>query len=273
VGKVEGKVAFITGAARGQGRSHALRLAGEGADIIALDICQQIPTVAAPMATPQDLEETVAQVEALGRRIVAFQADVRDFSAVSAALESGTSELGPVDIVLANAGIATQGSPEPAIAESVRDIIDVNLIGVWNTVYAAAPQMITRGAGGAIVLTGSTQAHSGRGGDGTAATAAYAAAKHGVVGLMRSIGYWLAPYNIRVNTISPGGTRTPMVENDVFEAWYAHHPHRQDGSGNPLPVGILEPIDISNGVLYLVSEASRYVTGAVLPVEGGYLIK
>jgi SDR family mycofactocin-dependent oxidoreductase len=272
MGRVEGKVAFITGAARGQGRNHAVRLAADGADIIALDMCEQIPTVAAPMATPRDLKETVAQVEALGRRIVASQADVRDFDAVSAALKAGTDELGPVDIVLANAGISVLGAPEPDKAQTFRDVVDVNLVGVWNTIYAAAPQMIERGAGGAIVLTSSTQGLSGRGGNGTAGTAAYCAAKHGVLGLMRSMGYWLGPHNIRINTICPTGTATPMVENDVVAGYFKEHPEDLNRVGNLMPVSLIQPDDLSNAVLYLVSDDARYVTGVALPVDAGYML-
>jgi NAD(P)-dependent dehydrogenase (short-subunit alcohol dehydrogenase family) len=183
MGKLEGKVAFITGAARGQGRSHAIRLAQEGANIIAIDICEQIPTVGYPMSTPEDLAETAKQVEALDRRIFAARADVRDAAAVKEAFEAGTAELGPVDIVLANAGIAPM-SMHPQ-AQEWQDVLDVNLTGVYNTVEAAIPSMVERGAGGAIVLTSSTAGINGIGGE-TPGGLGYTAAKHGVVGLMRS---------------------------------------------------------------------------------------
>jgi NAD(P)-dependent dehydrogenase (short-subunit alcohol dehydrogenase family) len=183
MGKLEGKVAFITGAARGQGRSHAVRLAQEGADIIAVDICAQIDTVPYPMATPEDLAQTVKEVESLDRRIFAQQADVRDAAALKSVLEAGTAALGPVDIVLANAGIAPM-SMTPR-EEEWQDVVDVNLTGVYNTVRVAVPAMIERGRGGAIVLTSSTAGINGIGGDSPGGLG-YTAAKHGVVGLMRS---------------------------------------------------------------------------------------
>lgn len=164
MGRLEGKVAFITGAARGQGRSHALRLAEEGADIIAIDLCEQIATVPYPMATPEDLAETVAAVESLDRRIVATRADVRSLSAMGEAVSDGVAQLGRLDIVLGNAGIAPMGAEDdPAV--SWQDVIDVNLTGVWNTVRAAAPTLVDQGTGGAIVLTSSTAGLKGIGGD------------------------------------------------------------------------------------------------------------
>jgi SDR family mycofactocin-dependent oxidoreductase len=275
MGKLEGKVAFITGAARGQGRSHALRLAEEGADIIAVDLCQQIPTVRYPMSTPEDLAETAAKVEALDRRIVARQADTRDVAALGAAFEAGVAELGPVDIVLANAGIATQGGggAEPDPAAVFADVINTNLTGVWNTVHVSAPAMIERGQSGAIVLTSSTQGLSGRGGDGTAATTGYAASKHGVVGLMRSFAYWLAPHSIRVNSVHPTGVATPMVENEVIGRWIEANPDAAAIIANPMPVPLVAPADISTAILYLVSDDARYVTGVTLPVDAGFGIK
>ncbi|TQS43095.1 mycofactocin-coupled SDR family oxidoreductase [Cryptosporangium phraense] len=270
MGKLDGKVAFITGAARGQGRSHAIRLAQEGADIIAVDIAAQIPTVAYPMATPDDLAETAKQIEALDRRIFTQQADVRDFAALEAAVKAGVAELGPIDIVLANAGIAPQGGPEPDQIATWNDVIGTNLTGVWNTVMAAAPAMIERGQGGAIVLTSSTQGLKGTGGDGTAATTAYAASKHGVVGLMRSFTNWLAQYSIRVNSVHPTGVNTPMVNNEVIQGWLERDPAVASMMQNLLPVPMVEPVDISNAILWLVSDEARYVTGVTLPVDAGF---
>ena len=215
-GKLEGKVAFITGAARGQGRSHAIRLAQEGANIIAVDICQQIDTVPYPMATPGDLAETVKEVEALDRRIVATRADVRDEAGLKAAFDAGVAELGPVDIVLANAGIAPMSLHETH--DAWQDVINVNLTGVFNTVETAIPSMIERGQGGAIVLTSSTAGINGIGGP-TRGGLGYTAAKHGVVGLMRSYANNLAPHSIRVNTVHPTGVATPMVLNEPMQAW------------------------------------------------------
>ena len=203
-GQLEGKTALITGAARGQGRSHAVRLAQEGANIIALDICRQIESVAYPMGTADDLRQTTAAVENLGRSIVAREVDVRDLSALRTAVSEGIAELGSVDIVLANAGIGMM-SPDIDDARAFRDQMEVNLFGVWNTVQAAAPAMIEQGTGGAIVLTGSTLGLVGRGGDGTGGSDGYCASKHAIVGLGRTWSHWLAPHNIRVNSVHPTG--------------------------------------------------------------------
>jgi SDR family mycofactocin-dependent oxidoreductase len=273
MGKLDGKVAFITGAARGQGRSHAVRLAGEGADVIAVDVCAQLDTTVYPLGTPEDLAETVAQVEALDRRIVAVQADVRDGKALQSAVEEGVGQLGSLDIVLANAGIAGLGTEGIDEQKVFQETIDVNLTGVWNTVYAAAPIMIEQGRGGAIVLTSSTQGLSGRGGDGGGAMSAYCAAKHGVVGLMRSFNHWLAPHNIRVNTVHPTGVNTPMIVNDQAEEYFGAHPAMAAVFTNLMDVDMVEPIDISNAIAWLVSDEARYVTGIMLPVDAGFNVK
>lgn len=270
MGKLEGKVAFITGAARGQGRSHAIRLAEEGADIIGIDLCDQIDTVPYPMATPDDLAQTVKEVEALDRRMYAQQADVRDFAALQAALEAGTAELGPVDIVLANAGIAPM-SMHPR-DEEWGDVVDVNLTGVYNTVRAAIPAMIERGQGGAIVLTSSTAGINGIGGN-TPGGLGYTAAKHGVVGLMRAYANYLAPHSIRVNTVHPTGVNTPMVVNDAMQEFIAADPAMSNALANALPVGMVEARDISNAIAWLVSDEARYVTGIMVPVDAGFTNK
>jgi SDR family mycofactocin-dependent oxidoreductase len=269
-GKLEGKVAFITGAARGQGRSHAVRLAQEGADIIAVDICRQIDTVDYPMATPEDLDQTVKEVEALDRRIVARQADVRDEAGLKAAFDAGVAELGPVDIVLANAGIAPLSMHEKH--EAWQDVIDVNLTGVFNTVEIAIPSMIERGEGGAIVLTSSTAGINGVGGP-TRGGLGYTASKHGVVGLMRSYANNLAPHSIRVNSVHPTGVRTPMIVNDVMAEFLGQDPSMSDAMANALPVDMVEAVDISNAIVWLVSDDARYVTGITLPVDAGYTNK
>ena len=270
-GKLEGKVAFITGAARGQGRSHAIRLAEEGADIIAVDICAQIASVAYPMATPEDLAETVKAVEALDRRIVARQADVRDEAGLRAAFAAGVAELGPVDIVLANAGIAPMTLAEE-LHRAWQDVIDVNLTGVFNTVEIAIPSMIKRGAGGAIVLTSSTAGITGIGGPSRGGLG-YTASKHGVVGLMRSYANSLAPHRIRVNSVHPTGVNTPMVVNDIMQAWLNADPSVGDAMANALPVGMIEPVDVSNAIVWLVSDDARYITGVALPVDAGFTVK
>lgn len=270
MGKLDGKVAFITGAARGQGRSHAIRLAEEGANIIAVDICAQIATVPYPMSTPDDLEQTVKEVESLDRRIVAVEADVRDGAALQAAFDAGVAELGPVDIVLANAGIAPM-SMSPQAAEW-QDVLDVNLTGVYNTVHAAVPSMIERGAGGAIVLTSSTAGINGIGGNSPGGLG-YTASKHGVVGLMRSYANILAPHNIRVNTVHPTGVNTPMVVNDAMQEFLTSDPSLSNAMANALPVPMIEALDISNAILWLVSDDARYVTGVTLPVDAGFTNK
>ncbi|KXF56436.1 3-ketoacyl-ACP reductase [Rhodococcus sp. SC4] len=271
--KLEGKVALVTGAARGQGRSHALRLAQEGADIIAVDICKQIDTVNYPMSTPSDLADTVAQVEALGRRITAAEADVRDLSELRKIVDQGARELGSIDIVLANAGVSTLTGSVGEPADVFRDVLEINLFGVWNTVQAAAPLMIEQGAGGAIVLTSSTQGLSGRAGNGLAGTDGYCASKHAVVGLMRTFANWLAPSNIRVNTVHPTGVNTPMVDNEAVTEFLTDHPAIGAELTNLLPVPLVEAIDISNAISWLVSDEARYVTGITLSVDAGFAVK
>jgi SDR family mycofactocin-dependent oxidoreductase len=272
VGKLEGKVAFITGAARGQGRSHAVVLAEEGADVIAVDVCEDIASVPYPLATKSDLDETVRQVEALGRRIVARVADVRDRGALQAAFDDGVAELGPVDIVLANAAVAPMSLPGRDRPNTWQDVLDVNLTGVHNTVEVAAPSMIARGAGGAMVLTSSTAGLTGTGSS-SLGMIAYTAAKHGVVGLMRTYANQFAPHSIRVNSVHPGGVNTPMITNPAVQEYLIHDFANSSGSPNALPVGILESVDISKAVLYLVTDDGRYVTGVTLPVDAGFVNK
>ncbi len=271
-GRVAGKVAFVTGAARGQGRSHALRLAEEGADIIAVDICDQIDTVPYGMATPADLEQTVKEVEALDRRIVAAQADVRDFGAVRSAVDAGVAELGRLDIVCGNAGIFSFAAGGADLDESMwSDMIDVNLTGVWHTAKAAVPHLIAAG-GGSIVLTSSTAGLKG-----FPNFAHYVSAKHGVVGLMRTLALELAPHHIRVNTVHPTSVDTDMVQNEATWSLFRPDlatPTREDAratfqSMNALPIPWVEPRDISNAVLFLASDEARYITGVTLPVDAG----
>ena len=269
MGKLEGKVAFITGAARGQGRSHAIRLAEEGADIIAIDLCDQIATVPYPMATPADLEQTVKEVESLDRRIVAQQADVRDRVALQAAFDAGLAEFGHVDIVLANAGIAPM-SIDPQ-AQEWDDVVATNLTGVYNTVEVALPSILDRGRGAAIVLTSSTAGLHGIGGN-TPGGLGYTAAKHGVVGLMRAYANYYGKDSIRVNTVHPTGVNTPMVVNDAMQAFLAADPSMSQAMTNALPVPMIEALDISNAIAWLVSDDARYVTGVTLPVDAGFSI-
>ena len=276
-GRVEGKVAFITGAARGQGRSHAVRLAQEGADIIAVDLCAQVDSVPYAMATPDDLAETVKQVEALDRRIVASQADVRDLEQLKVAFEEGLAQLGRVDIVSANAGIFTFGEQSQDVTETEwRDVVDTNQMGVWHTCKAVIGHLIEQGTGGSIVLTSSTAGLKG-----TPNVLPYTAAKHAVVGIMRTLALELAPHSIRVNTIHPTGVATDMILNEAaFRLFLPDeaHPTREQAAEafqatNALPVPWVEPVDISNALLFLASDESRYVTGLELKVDAGYTIK
>jgi SDR family mycofactocin-dependent oxidoreductase len=266
VAKLDGKVAFITGAARGQGRSHAVRLAEDGADIIAVDICAQLQSVGYEMSTAEDLEQTVKEVEALGRRIVARVVDVRDFKPLKAALEEGIAELGSVQIVVANAGIGPGGmaSSEQQWAE----VIGVNLTGVWNTGRAAIPSMVAAGKGGAIVLTSSTGGLTGAPID-YAGMLAYTAAKHGVVGLTRSWANSLAPHFIRVNSVAPTTVRTPMADGGNVAEIIERVPQLAGSLLNAIPVEAVDPIDVSHAIAWLVSDEARYVTGSVIPVDAG----
>ncbi len=247
-GRVEGKVAFITGAARGQGRSHAVRLAEEGADIIAVDIAEDIESVRRfyPGATEGDLAETVKEVEAMDRRIVATKADVRDYDTLKAALDDGVAQLGRLDIVSANAGIFIFGDQAHLVTD------------------------------GSIILTSSTAGLKG-----TPNVAQYTASKHAVVGLMRTLALELAPHSIRVNSVHPTGVDTLMIQNEATRRLFlpdVENPTREQAAEvftttNALPVPWVEPRDISNAVLFLASDEARYVTGVTLPVDAGYTIK
>ncbi|MDF2575935.1 MAG: 3-ketoacyl-ACP reductase [Agromyces sp.] len=273
MGRLDGKVAFITGAARGQGRSHALRLAQEGADIIAVDIAEQMSTVPYAMSTQEDLDETVRQVEALDRRIVARKADVRDGEALRAAVDEGVAELGRLDIVSANAGIFSNATSDELTEEQWNDMIEVNLSGVWRTCKVAIPHLRAAG-GGSIILTSSTAGLKG-----FPNFAHYVSAKHGVVGLMRTLALELAPDMIRVNSVHPTSVDTDMIQNENLYALFAPdlEPDQRTREAlgerfqalNALPIPWVEPVDISNAVLWLASDESRYVTGVTLPVDAG----
>ncbi|MGH3970571.1 MAG: mycofactocin-coupled SDR family oxidoreductase, partial [Mycobacterium sp.] len=239
MGALTGKVALITGAARGQGRAHALRLAAEGADIIAVDLCGQIASVPYPLGTPEDLAATVKLVEDTGARIVARPGDVRDRTSLAAAVQAGLDEFHRLDIVVANAGIA----PMQAGANGWRDVIDVNLTGVHHTVEVAIPTMINQGDGGSIVLISSAAGLAGIG-SADAGSIGYAAAKHGLVGLMRVYANHLAPHSIRVNSVHPAGVDTPMINNEFTRQWLTDLLAQSDSPpdmGNALPVEVLQP--------------------------------
>jgi SDR family mycofactocin-dependent oxidoreductase len=270
------KVAFITGAARGQGRAHAIRLAEEGADIIAVDICEQIGSVRYPMATRHDLDETINLVEKTGRRIVAEQADVRDIEQLTAAVDCGVAELGRLDFVLANAGIAPIFSDLADRPAAYLDAVDVLLNGVYFTIEAALPALLRHGDGGAIVITSSVagfKSLSPTYGTKSHGTAGYTAAKHGVVGLMRYYATTLAEKNIRVNTVHPSVVDTPMIVNDSVAQYVSRHPELNAGLANLLPVSHVETADVTEAVVYLCGRSGRYVTGVTLPVDAGYTAK
>jgi SDR family mycofactocin-dependent oxidoreductase len=276
MGKLDGKVALITGAARGQGRAHAIRLAAEGADIIAVDICAPIDTVPYALSSADDLNETAARVEELDRRIVAQQADVRDREALGAAVREGIAELGRLDIVVGNAGIWSNAPFVDMTDQMYHDMIDVQLHGNYNLAKVTVPQLIAQGEGGSVILISSTAGMRG-----FPNQIHYNVAKHGVVGLMRSLANELAPHFIRVNTIHPSSVNTKMIQNEAI--WSAFAPGVEnptvDDFGdtftamNLLPIPWMEPSDISGAVAWLASDDARYVTGITLPVDAGYLAK
>lgn len=272
-GRLAGKVAFVTGGARGQGRCHAVMMAEEGADIITLDICAPIPTVQYDLATPDDLEETVRLVEKTGRRIVAARADVRDFDAVCGVVRDGVAQLGRLDIVVANAGVLARGDG----LQGYYTGIDILLNGVLHTCEATIPTLIDQGEGGSIVITSSVVGLRPRSPNRAFATPGYlgyAAAKHGVVGLMRAYANSLAEHNIRVNTVHPTGVRTPMIANPDWDASVEEVPDVvRTVLENALPVPLVEPSDVTNAAIFLCCEQGRYITGVTLPVDAGYVNK
>src|SRR5690349_20666787 len=275
MGSLDGRVAFITGVARGQGRSHALRLASEGADIIGVDICADIDANVYPMASPEELDETVALVEAAGGRMVGSVADVRDFGALKSALDAGVEHFGRLDIVLAHAGIAPTACREVSIEEDLEmwtAVIDVNLVGSFHTAKAAIPHLIAGGRGGAIVFTSSTAGLKGFGGA-QGGGLGYAASKHGIVGLMRTLANALAPQNIRVNTVHPTAVNTMMATNPAMTAFLEAYPDGGPHLQNPMPVELLEPEEISAAIAYLVSDEAKHVTGVTFPVDAGFCNK
>ncbi|HEY3631990.1 MAG TPA: mycofactocin-coupled SDR family oxidoreductase [Jatrophihabitantaceae bacterium] len=275
-GRLVGKVAFVTGAARGQGRSHAVRLAAEGADIIAVDVCDQLESVPYPMATKADLDETVAAVEALDRRIVARPADVRDLAALRSVVDEGVAQLGRLDVVVANAGIATYAPAVDLTELEWDEMIAVNLGGVWRTIRAAVPHIRAHGDGGSVIITSSASGLRA-----IPNTAHYAAAKHGLVGLMKVLALELGPERIRVNTIHPTTVDTPMTRNDATLDLFL--PGQADQSTeafariaqrlNVLPVPWIQPEAVSNLVAFLASDDAQFITGAAVPVDAGMSVR
>jgi SDR family mycofactocin-dependent oxidoreductase len=279
MGRVQGKVAFVTGAGRGQGRSHAVRLAEEGADIIAVDLCRDVDSVKYSMATAEDLQETVGLVEKLERRVVAVQADVRDSGQLQAALDRGVGELGRLDIVVAQAGIAPLRGEPPLQAWC--DVINTNLVGTINAIQAALPHLTD---GASIIATGSAAAlmnhaivdtpGSDPGGTG------YQYAKRALSEYVHELAMNLAPLGIRANVVHPTNVNTPMLHSDPMYRSFRRdleNPTREDAekafpSMQAMKIPYVEPVDVSNAVLFLASDEARYVTGIQLRVDaGGYL--
>ncbi len=276
-GRVAGKVAFVTGAARGQGRSHAVRLAQEGADIIAIDICRGFDGSPAVASTPEELAETADMVKNLDRRIVTAEIDVRDFDALKHAVDGGVEQLGRLDIIVANAGIGTIGRRLDKMSEDLwQEMIDVNLAGVWKTVKAGVPHLLAGGRGGSVIMTSSVAGlkaypHTGH----------YTAAKHGVVGLMRTFAVELGQHSIRVNSVHPTHVNSPMLMNE--QTYRMFRPDLQNPGPDDLapicrtfhmmPIPWVETEDISNAVLFLASDEARYITGVTLPVDAGSCLK
>ena len=266
---LSGRVALVTGAGRGQGRSHALALAHAGADIVACDLTADLSTVPYALSGADDLERTAGAVRRAGRRCLSVAADVRDVRAMEDLEARGTAELGPVDIVCANAGVISFGQSWQLEESQWDEVVDTNLKGAWATCRAAIPGMIAGGRGGAIVLTTSAAGLKSFSG-----MAHYSASKHGLIGLARTMAIELAPHRIRVNCVAPGGVRTPMGTNEAIQGHLAAEPDVARALTNLLPdLDLVEPEDVSAAVAWLVSDAARYVTGVVLPVDGGVQLR
>jgi len=278
MGLLDGKVAFVTGAARGQGRSHARRLAEEGVGIIAIDACATPGWLSYDLASEADLAQTVKEVEALGGAIVARRADVRDLGAVREVLDAGVAEFGGrLDIVCANAAIISQPAPTWEIdLDQWRELVDVNLTGVFVTLKAAIPHMIAAGNGGSIALTSSGAALISGAGLGD-----YKVTKAGVLSLTRTLACELAEHFIRVNALCPTAVDTPMIQNESLYRSFrpdVENPGREDVKAgfqtmNLLPIPWVDPVDVSNAIVWLASDAARYITGITLPVDAGNAIK
>jgi SDR family mycofactocin-dependent oxidoreductase len=275
-GQFDGKVAFITGAARGQGRSHAVRFAEEGADIIAVDLCDQLDSVAYPMPTREDLDETVNLVEKTGRRIIAEQADVRDFDRLNEVVANGVAELGRLDFVLANAGIFPAAGEQRLDISAFVDAVDVNLKGVYFTIEAALPSLLRHGDGGVIVITSSAagfKSVSSNFDSMSHGAAGYTAAKHGVIGVMRHYATTLAEKNIRVNSVHPGGVATPMIINEAMGRLIGEDPEFGKSQQPKLSMPPLDPEVITDMMVYLCGPSGRCLTGVALPMDGGLTLK
>lgn len=276
MGLLDGKVVLITGGARGQGRSHALRMAEEGADIVLSDIAAPLRSVPYPLATEEDLWETSKGVERCGRACVAIKADAADARQMSGVVAAGLKAFGKIDVLVANHGITSFGSAWELSDDQWDEMIRVNLTGVWQAAKSVIPHMIERGEGGSLIFTA-----SGAGLMGVVNIAHYVAAKHGVIGLMKTLALELGRHNIRVNAICPGTVGTPMIHNEATYKLFAGG--KDDATYedtkpafaklNKLPILEVEPVDISNGIVYLTSDLGRYVTGVALPIDAGFVMK
>ncbi|MEE6140199.1 mycofactocin-coupled SDR family oxidoreductase [Mycobacterium sp. 050128] len=265
-GRVAGKRVLVTGAARGMGRSHAVRLAEEGADLILVDICASLPELEYPLASREDLDETARLVEKHDRRAITRVVDIRDAEALAAAVADGVQELGGLDAAVANAGVLTVGTWDSTTSEQWRTVLDVNLIGTWNTCAAALPHLVDRG--GSLILISSSAGIKG-----TPLHLPYTASKHGVVGLSKALANELAAQSIRVNTVHPTGVETGMRPESMQEILAGTRSDLIPIFLNALPAVMAEPIDISNAVLFLVSDESRFVTGLEFKVDAGVTLR
>lgn len=265
-GRVAGKRVMVTGAARGMGRSHAVRLAEEGADLILVDICASLPELEYPLASRHDLDETVRLVEKHDRRAVTRVVDIRDAEALRSAVAEGVQELGGLDAAVANAGVLTVGTWDATTPEQWRTVVDVNLIGTWNTCAAALPHLVD--AGGSLILISSSAGIKG-----TPLHLPYTASKHGVVGLSKALANELAAQSVRVNTVHPTGVETGMRPESMQKILSESRPDLIPIFMNALPAVMAEPIDISNAVLFLVSDESRFVTGLEFKVDAGVTLR
>ena len=271
MGSMEGRVALITGAARGQGRAHAVKLSGLGMDIIGVDLCANIESMDYDNATEADLAETVKLVEANGRKMMSYKADVRDYAQLDAAVSDACGRFRRLDVIIANAGIIRLQKDVQTL-QSWQDVIDVNLTGVFHTMRSAVPHMVNAGNGGSIVMTSSSAGLKSMSGS-HPSTLAYAAAKWGLRGLMQAYAHELAAHSIRVNTIHPTGVLTGMTQNEAMGKMAADPDSDLSAMQNLLPIEILQAEDIANAVAFLVSDEAHYITGVAMPLDAGFSIR
>jgi SDR family mycofactocin-dependent oxidoreductase len=267
MGRVTGKVVLVTGAGRGMGRSHAVRLAEEGADLVLVDVCAPVDGIGYPMSTPEDLAETVRLVETFGRRVVADQADVRDLDGLQHVVDEAVAVTGGLDAAVANAGVLTYGAWDAVTHADWRTVLDINLTGVWHTFRAAIPHLLSRGGGSLVAIS------SAAGIKGNPLTLPYTTAKHGLTGLTLGLANELAAQSIRVNSVHPTGVPTGLQVPGLLELLGGPRADLAPIYQNALPVDMIEPVDVSNAVLYLVSDEARFVTGLQLKVDAGVGIR